>query len=465
MSKPNPTGSVTLVGAGCGPDLITVAGLRALRAADVVVYDDLLDAGLLEDPALSRTEAIYVGKRKGCHSERQEDINALLVRLARDGKHVVRLKGGDSFVFGRGGEEVLALQEAGIPFELIPGVTSAVAVPEHLGIPVTHRGVARSFTVITGHTKDDDLCGEDFSALAKLNGTLVFLMGLSRLPQICNALLQNGKDPDTKVSVLSQGYSEHEARYDGTLATITESAKDAAAPAIIVVGDVSAFDLRSGTGTERKTISVIGTEGFCQRFRAACPSAKTYPLLSIRPTDVAPDLAGYAWLGFLSGNAIDRFFETAGDRRSLAGFRFAVVGPATKKVLKDYGFDADFTPSQFDRETLMKELGPTLGSERVLLLGAAEDADLLHRLNDSFDHLGLYRTVAENTAVSVDTDYMVFASSSGVRAFFDGGGQLNGATAVCIGNATETELRKQDIEGLIARPHTIDGILAAIEED
>ncbi|MBQ8469108.1 MAG: uroporphyrinogen-III C-methyltransferase, partial [Clostridia bacterium] len=234
---------ITLIGAGPGPGLITLRGLEALQQAEVVIYDDLIDEGLLQDPALKDAEKLYVGKRRGAHSMSQEEINALLIAEGREGKEVVRLKGGDSFVFGRGGEEVLALQEAGLPFTVIPGVTSAVAVPEDFGIPVTHRGRSRSFTVITGHTADGSVGGESFDTLARLQGTLVFLMGVRNLTAITEGLLAAGKDPETPAALLSKGFSPDARRFDGTLQTIADLAKDAETPGILVVGEVAALQL------------------------------------------------------------------------------------------------------------------------------------------------------------------------------------------------------------------------------
>ena len=301
--------SVTFIGAGPGPGLITVRGLEALRRADVILYDDLLDEDLLSDPALESAEKIFVGKRSGAHSVPQEETTALLISKANEGKRVARLKGGDSFVFGRGGEEALALQAAGIPFELVPGVSSAIAVPEDFGIPVTHRGTSRSFTVVTGHTAaDPNATEENYEALAKLEGTLVFLMGLSNLSQICGNLIDNGKPPETPASVLSKGFAADAVRYDGTLETISTVAKDAKTPAILVVGDVASFHLEQ-TPAAAPSISVIGTENFCRKFLAKCPSAVPFPLVDIRPVEnsLAPFLPkgqeafqDIEWLCFLS---------------------------------------------------------------------------------------------------------------------------------------------------------------------
>lgn len=237
-------GRVALVGAGCGrADLITVRGLRLLQQCRAVVYDDLIDTALL-DTAPAGAERIYVGKRSGRHSAPQAEINAALIALAQRGGLTVRLKGGDPYVFGRGGEEALALQRAGIPFEVVPGITAAIAVPAEAGIPVTHRGVSRAVHIITAHTQDET---PDFSRWAALaaDGTLVFLMGLQRLPQIAAGLLAGGLPPQTPAAVLSGGNAPHPAAVRANLGEITDAARAAGveAPAVIVVGDVAGMEL------------------------------------------------------------------------------------------------------------------------------------------------------------------------------------------------------------------------------
>lgn len=237
-------GRVALVGAGCGrADLITVRGLRLLQQCRAVVYDDLIDSALL-DTAPAGAERIYVGKRSGRHSAPQAEINAALIALAQRGGLTVRLKGGDPYVFGRGGEEALALQRAGIPFEVVPGITAAIAVPAEAGIPVTHRGVSRAVHIITAHTQDET---PDFSRWAALaaDGTLVFLMGLQRLPQIAAGLLAGGLPPATPAAVLSGGNAPHPAAVRASLGEITTAARAAGveAPAVIVVGDVAGMEL------------------------------------------------------------------------------------------------------------------------------------------------------------------------------------------------------------------------------
>lgn len=237
-------GRVALVGAGCGrADLITVRGLRLLRQCRALVYDDLIDPALL-DQAPAEARRLYMGKRSGRHAAAQQEINALLIDLARQGGLVVRLKGGDPYVFGRGGEEALALQQAGIPFEVVPGISSAIAIPAEAGIPVTHRGLSREVHIITAHTGTGD--APDYRRYASLQGTLVFLMGLERLPRLADDLLAGGMAPDTPAAVLSGGNAPHPAALRAPLDRIARAARDAGieAPAVIVVGPTAALDLR-----------------------------------------------------------------------------------------------------------------------------------------------------------------------------------------------------------------------------
>lgn len=239
-------GNVVLVGAGCGAyDLITVKGLNAVKRAQVLVYDDLIDERLLAHTSES-CEKIYVGKRSGKHSMPQEEINTLLIQKARQGKRVVRLKGGDPFVFGRGGEEILALKDAGIEVSQVPGITSAIAVPGAAGIPVTHRKVARSFHVITGHTAETgEEFSEDLKSLAALNGTLIFLMGFAHLKEICEKLVLHGKDPATPAAVIQGNFDGSAFAVRGTLADIDKKVEQSEmkAPAVIVIGENAEMEL------------------------------------------------------------------------------------------------------------------------------------------------------------------------------------------------------------------------------
>ena len=239
-----PLGWVDLVGAGCGKaDLITVRGLKLLQQCQAVVYDDLIDPALL-DAAPETARRIYMGKRSGAHSSSQSRINQTLIDLAREGLRVVRLKGGDPYLFGRGGEEMLALKEAGIPCGEVPGIPSPMGIPAEFGIPVTHRGLSRGLHIITAHTADTpDGLPADFDHLARLEGTLVFLMGLSQAERIAQRLVAAGKSPDTPAAVLSGGNSKHPACIRTTLKDLSHAAKKIQSPAIILVGDVASVDL------------------------------------------------------------------------------------------------------------------------------------------------------------------------------------------------------------------------------
>ena len=477
------TGSVCLVGAGCGRDLITVKGLRALRQAEVAVYDDLADGGLLmETPADCRW--IYVGKRSGRHSWKQAEINQLLVEEAGKGYQVVRLKGGDSFVFGRGGEEILALQEAGIPYEVIPGITSSVAVPEHGGIPVTHRQTAQSFTVITGHSASDR--EENYSALAHLDGTLVFLMGLGRLPQITGELMRQGKPADTPAAVISQGFEAGERRYTATLGTIAEAASGARTPAVLVIGDTAGFHME---GTVRRPlqgvgVTVTGTAAFAGKLEARLAElgadTELLPCLRILPAGerVPEDLTAYQWIVFTSSSGVEIFFDQLRRRntdiRRLSAVKFACIGSGTAGSLRKNGILADFVPSVYTAECLGRELPEVLAAgERVLILRAAHGSpDLntgLDRAGVAYADIPIYRTGREPRILKgsrADRDYIVFASVSGVRAYFENYESIGTACPVCIGESTRKALLPYGTgRCLVPQVHTAEGLVEVIQRD
>ncbi|MGN0522590.1 MAG: uroporphyrinogen-III C-methyltransferase [Eubacterium sp.] len=473
-------GSVTLVGAGCGKELITVKGLRAVKSADVIVYDDLIDENLLNE-ARPDAQLIYAGKRLGHHSEKQESINKILIDNARLGKKVVRLKGGDSFVFGRGGEEILALQNTDIPYEVIPGVSSAIAVPENLGIPVTHRKAAQSFTVVTGHTATDK--DENYGALAKLNGTLVFLMGLHNIEIICKRLIENGKSKNSPAAVLSQGFDIDQKRIDGTLENIAEKAVSAKTPAILVIGDTALFDFRKTVKLPLDNISVTvtGTREFTRRLsdKLSCLGAyvKAYPHLNIIAyfDKIPDDLSGYTYLAFTSSNGVNIFFDFLKKReidfRKLSHLKFACIGSASAACLAQYGFYADFVPCEYTAKALGKELSRVLNSnDKLLILRAQNGSDeLTNELKNAdikYDDIRIYDTVANKMQITCNTDYIIFASALGASAFFENGGALNNAKPVCIGEITAKEFKKHSKTlPIIAKTHTAEGIISAIGKD
>lgn len=508
------TGVVYLVGAGPGdPGLITEKGLSRLRACDAVVYDSLISDRLLEEvPAGCRK--IYVGKRAGIHSMKQEDICRLLVELAEKGQRVVRLKGGDPFVFGRGGEEVQALSEAGIPFEVVSGVTSAVAALAAAGIPVTHRAVSRSFHVMTGHTlSGDGSLPLDFDAFAGLSGTLVFLMSLGNLPLIVKGLLEQGKSGETPAAVIENGTLPGQRTVRGTLCTIGQKALEAGikSPAIFVVGETVDLDFSSTLKQplEGCRIGVTGTVSLAGKLRQELEAmgGQTECLLSLsvesfRREDAMKkayeNLAFYTWVVFTSANGVREFFngllDAGHDFRSLGHVKFAAVGKGTAQELFRFGFRADYTPQSYCTEALAEGLRDLVSSDDRLLIprslgGSKELNQILDEAGISYDDVVLYRVTGKRKAgedgeagengesgkealrALVSVDYLTFASASGVNTFFEGGEEeaqkaLEKVSVVCIGDITAKALmdhgRKADI---VAEPYTVSGMAKAICRD
>lgn len=496
------TGKVYLVGAGPGdPGLMTEKGLKRLRECDVVVYDYLASERFLEEvPEGSRR--IYVGKKAGCHYRKQEEISRLLVDLALEGNRVVRLKGGDPFVFGRGGEEVLALSEAGIPFEVVSGVTSAVAALASAGIPVTHRAVSRSFHVITGHTMTEEgKLPPDFPVFAKLSGTLVFLMGFSHLSLIVNGLIEYGKPGSTPAAVIQNGTLPGQRVVRGTLESIEERAREEGigTPAIIVVGEAAAYDFSSTLHEplEGARVAVTGTDLLAARLRKKLEAAGAYTecVLSMEVESCRlceamkaayERLAEYQWIVFTSANAVREFFagllENGRDYRSVGHVKFAAVGKGTAKELLRCGFAADYTPEVFCVSALARGLAEIVSEGERLLIprakkGSPELTEVLDREGILYDDIVLY-DVTERKKDEKDmadalekADYLTFASGSGVDAFFEQAGEearakLSKLKIVCIGDITAKKLeehgRKAD---LTAAVYTVEGMTEAIAED
>jgi uroporphyrinogen III methyltransferase/synthase len=398
MASSSPqSGIVYLIGAGPGdPGLITVRGLERLRQADVVVYDRLANHSLLAHAG--NAELIDVGKRPDRHPVPQEDINALLVEQAQAGKVVARLKGGDPFVFGRGGEEALALMQAGLPFEIIPGITSAIAGPAYAGVPVTHRGVAYSFTVITGHRANDvNDPNYDWNHLANGPDTLIFLMGVSNLAFIAEQLIAHGRSPDTPVALVERASRTAQQTVVGTLSNITERATEIRPPAIIIIGEVVRLreELRWFDRSERHPLlglRVLNTRPldqageFSRRLMdlgaevVELPTTQIVPVTDTGPLDAAIDQlvypapgqaqSGWDWIIFASANSvayfIDRLLGLGHDVRMLRGVELVVLGQATAKALRQYGLVADFTPTRHTSRDLVTELGNVAG-QRILI--------------------------------------------------------------------------------------------------
>lgn len=466
-------GKVWLVGAGPGDkELVTQKCLKCIREAQVIVYDSLATDSLLNE-ASEDAELIYAGKRASHHHLKQEETNALLIRKAREGKNVVRLKGGDPFIFGRGGEEAQELVKAGIEFEIVPGVSSCYGAPAYAGIPVTHRDHASSFHVITGHEgvhKENNVL--DYRTLAREEGTLVFLMGLRNLPNIVKNLIENGKRPDTPAAVVQEGTTARQKVAVGTLETIVEEAARAGirTPAITVVGDVvSLREEISWYGKKPlsgRRVLVTATERMadhlCRVLEDEGAEAVAFSLIRTKALSheifakAMRTLEDYTWVVFTSANGVEIFFRTlldASDRdiRSLAKIRFAVIGKGTKEALEAHGIRADFVPSGFSSRHMAEEWVPTLGpSDRVLMLRAREASE---ELNQALKAAGIVYTDAPLYYTAVDerraeelnrllpqVDYVTFCSASAVRAFasmLEAENRAFEAKVICIGPVTE----------------------------
>lgn len=501
QSKAKLTGKVTLVGAGPGdPGLVAWKAVRALESADIVIYDFLANPELLAHA--KKAEHIYVGKRADQHTLPQQEINQLLVDKAKTGQHVVRLKGGDPFVFGRGGEEALMLKKHEIPFEIIPGVTAGIAAAAYAGIPVTHRGLATSVSLITGHedpTKESSQL--DWQALANLQGTLVFYMGMRQLPHIVEQLQRYGKSGDTPVAVVSHGTSPRQKSVTATMKHIVEQVKQnrLEAPAVIIVGPV--VTLKNKLDWYEK-LSLLGKRIVVTRSRAQASELAqqltdlgaeviTFPTIKIvapdswHPVDQAINrLHTYQWIVFTSVNGVDAFFQRMTllnkDTRALAACQIAAIGPATADRLARYGIKADLMPEKFVAEEVLASLGGLDLAGKNFLLPRTDIArdTLINGLQDMGAHVDqiiVYRTVIESdhdpdtlqTIKNGDFDLVTFTSSSTVTNFvnqFDGQA-LPDCSAACIGPITEKTARKHGFKVKIIPEHyTIPSLVNAIVE-
>lgn len=442
---------VYLIGAGPGdPGLITVKGLEFIKQCDTIIYDRLGTYQLLEmvKPDCRR---IYVGKQAGSHYKKQPEINEILVEEGRKGNMVVRLKGGDPFVFGRGGEEVTALLEAGIPFQVIPGITSAVAVPEVCGIPVTHRGTSRSFHVITGHKRADihrsDEGGlDDYDYIRNQEGTSVFLMGLNRLPQIMERLVQTGAEEHTPVTVISKGTMPGQRIVRGDIQTIADKVNEAKleSPAIIVVGENAALDFTAPNRGPLQNVHVglIGTPKLREKMRVAIDAlgGQSYSIvdMSVEQTEeknrlrvALEHIEDYSWLAFTSQNTITLFFkwlrEWNIDVRKLAHLKLAVVGAGTRDALKVEGYIADYVPDEYTTSALAMGLANVMNDGEKLLLpravqGSETMLDILDQGGVVYEEIPVYDVVGrrmESIQYLKDLDVITFVSASGVRGFLD----------------------------------------------
>lgn len=498
------TGKVYLVGAGPGdPDLISVKGLRCLTQAEVVVYDRLANE-LLLSMAPPQAERIDVGKAAGDHTMPQNEINKLLAAKAKEGKIVVRLKGGDPFVLGRGGEEAEVLVQEGVPFEVVPGITSAIAVPAYAGIPVTHRGLASSFAVVTGHEEPSKASSSiNWEKLATGVDTLIFLMGMGNLPEIAAKLTEFGRPATTPVAVISEGTRPEQAAVTGTLKTIVEKVKKhkLGSPAIIVVGKVvrmrekiAWFDNRplfgrrilvTRAGHQASTLSQLLAERGAQPVEL--PAIEIQPLEDTKELDRAiTNLKEYQWLIFTSTNAVSAFWlglaKLKRDSRALGGLKIGAIGPATAQALEAKGVIPDFIPQVHTNEGCIDALKTQNVKGQRFLLPRADIADEalvagITKLGARVDNIAVYRTVPATEGIAQakamllggKIDVITFTSSSAVSnlvaAFKGETVSVNGAKIACIGPKTaETAVKAGLKVDIMPQEQTIPGLVTAIEE-
>jgi uroporphyrinogen III methyltransferase/synthase len=491
-----------LVGAGPGdPGLLTIKGKECIEAADVLVYDYLCNPDLLRH-AKAGTQRIYVGKKAGDHTLSQEEINKLIVKLTGEGKVVTRLKGGDPVLFGRGAEEAAELAEAGVRFELVPGITSAIAGPAYAGIPVTHRSHASQLTIFTGHedpTKDETSL--DYAKLAQAEGTKVFLMGVERIGEITGALIKHGAKADTPMALVRWATHGRQQTLVATLGTMAEKVKAAGfkAPAVAVIGDVVTerdainwFENRPLFGKRVVVTRTRHQAGALSR-KLADLGADVIELPTIRieePEDLlgfgelVQDCHKYEWIIFTSPNGVDAFFKMFdkiyNDTRSIGGARIACIGPGTAEKVRARHLAVDLMPEKdFVAEGLVKALKEHQNLENVTILWvkAAETREVIANeltgLGAIVDEAVAYRTVAEKEdnlealarLKNEGADIITFTSSSTVEHFLDLKVELpEGIQIASIGPVTSATLKKHglpiDIE---AKQFTIPGLVAAIE--
>ena len=489
------SGKVILVGAGPGdPGLLTEKGHQALSQAQVVVFDRLVSPAIL---ALipPRAETIDVGKESCHHPVPQEEINRILLEKALEGKRVVRLKGGDPFLFGRGGEELELLVEHGVPFEVVPGVTSALSVPAYGGIPVTHRDFCSSLHIVTGHARAGKELSIDFEALRRTGGTLVFLMSVSSLPKICQGLLDAGMEPEMPAAVVERGTLPQQRKVVSTLEHLAQDVERAKikSPAIIIVGKVCSlserFDWFDGLPLKGKTVVVTrpadrrGT--LSEQLRQLGADVVDYPC--IRTVARMPateldraigELSSYRWLVFTSPVGPGLFFErlrAAGkDSRALAGLRLAAIGPKTAEALEQFGLTADLVPETYDSDHLAQAMSGVEGP--VLLCRASQGSPALPTIFEKngvpFADVPCYDTVYENPdpapvrALLAEPVLVTFTSASTVRGFVESlpGADLSQVTGCCIGPATAAEAEKYGISVVISKEATMESLLECIKE-
>jgi uroporphyrinogen III methyltransferase / synthase len=462
-------GKVYLVGAGPGdPNLLTLRAAELIASADVVATDALVAPEIVARVPKT-AELIYVGKRSGAHSVPQDQTNRILIEKAKQGKRVVRLKGGDPFVFGRGGEEAEELAAASVEFEIVPGISSSIAGPAYAGIPVTHRSHATSVTLVTGH-EADETTGIDWDALARMHGTIVFLMGIANLPVIVRRLRENGAPASRPVAVISKATTLNQKTVTGTLETIEQRAAGIPTPALIVVGGVvqlhdaiNWFETKPLFG-KRVVVTRAREQAsdLKRRLEEAGAEVVEFPMIEIVPPPsfesldrVINGIADYQWLIFTSSNGVDSFFKRlrhlGKDSRSLSGVMIAVVGESTAADLRAHGIEPDLVPPKFQSIALLPMLDQNQKGVRTAIVRAAQGReeliDELRRRGGEVDLAVAYETrrVTSAAADLHDIDIVTFTSGSTVDNFFDvlpDKKALDSALLASIGPTTSEAIRR-----------------------
>lgn len=494
-------GKVWLVGAGPGEtDLLTLKGKKVLERADVVVFDRLVGPGILM-MVPEGAECIDAGKRAGNHTMPQEEINRILLNEALKGKNVVRLKGGDPFLFGRGGEELELLTENEIPYEIVPGITSAISVPAYNGIPVTHRDYCSSVHIITGHKGKDKSYDIDFEALVRTKGTLVFLMGVSALGSICRGLLKAGMDKEMPAAILQKGTTSRQKRIVATVGTLEQevTTHGIETPAIIVVGRVCALSeeffwyeklpLAGCRILVTRPKDLVSTLSEKLKEKGAevleIPAIKVVPIDgNQRLKDALNRLDIYQWIVFTSPSGVDVFFEAMKeekvDIRKLGSARIAAIGQGTKKKIEEKGIFVDLVPGIYDGKSLGKAVGMNCSDGERILIPRAEigNQELTEEIAKSrqvvIEDIPTYHTVYHKQDMidlksefeTGNIDFAVFTSASVVKGFVEmtKGMDYSLVKAVCIGSQTEDEARKQHMKTYRAKEATIESLIETVEE-
>lgn len=486
------TGSVTLVGAGPGDlGLITLKAYDTIKTAEVVVYDRLVGSDILA--LIPKTaEKIDAGKESANHKIPQYAINELLLKKAKEGKRVVRLKGGDPFLFGRGGEELELLAKEGIDFCVVPGITSALSVPAYGGIPVTHRDFVSSVHIYTGHRRNNEDLSIDFKSCVNCGGTLVFLMGVSNLGAIVSGLVSEGMNEDMPCAVIENGTRPEQRKIISTLSLIEEKCKNLniKSPAVIVVGKVcqlgSSFNWFEKLPLKGKKIVVtrpierIGTLSSKLRAYGAkvieCPCIKTEPI-NIDMNLLYENIKEYDTIVFTSPKGVKTVFDfivTKGyDARILGGKKVGAIGSATARELKGYGIIADYVPESFYGKSLGRLLKEKSSGKKILLLraqtGGKDIIDELESANIEYKDMAVYKTLYGNFSdiTSLDNvDYVTFTSASTVKGFVSAFGSDNlSFKAIAIGAKTAEEAKKYNIDTIVSQKAEIDAMLDALVKE